>query len=58
LQLLLEEGVHIRDMRSIVEGLAEHAGSVADPAELARRVRVSLAPAIVQQIYGRCASST
>ncbi|HEV7914203.1 MAG TPA: flagellar biosynthesis protein FlhA, partial [Albitalea sp.] len=34
LQLLLEEGVHIRDFRSIVESLAEHAGSVTDPAEL------------------------
>ncbi|HRP30101.1 MAG TPA: FHIPEP family type III secretion protein, partial [Burkholderiaceae bacterium] len=52
LQLLLEEGVHIRDMRSIVESLAEHAAVVTDPAELARRIRVSLAPAIVQQIYG------
>ena len=52
LQLLLEEGVHIRDMRSIVESLAEHAPSVTDPAELARRIRVHLAPAIVQQIYG------
>ena len=52
LQLLLEEGVHIRDMRSIVECLAEHAGSVSDPAELVRRIRVQLAPAIVQQIYG------
>ena len=52
LQLLLEEGVHIRDMRSIVEGLAEHSGAAADPVELARRVRVSLSPAIVQQIYG------
>jgi len=52
LQLLLEEGVHIRDMRSIVECLAEHAGTVTDPAELARQVRVHLAPAIVQQIYG------
>ena len=52
LQLLLEEGVHIRDMRSIVECLAEHASTVTDPAELARRVRVHLAPAIVQQIYG------
>ncbi|MFN0186362.1 MAG: flagellar biosynthesis protein FlhA [Aquabacterium sp.] len=52
LQLLLEEGVHIRDLRSIVECLAEHAGSVTDPAELARRVRVHLAPAIVHQIYG------
>jgi flagellar biosynthesis protein FlhA len=52
LQLLLEEGVHIRDMRSIVECLAEHAATATDPAELARRIRVHLAPAIVQQIYG------
>jgi flagellar biosynthesis protein FlhA len=52
LQLLLEEGVHIRDMRSIVECLAEYAGNVSDPVELARLVRVHLAPAIVQHIYG------
>jgi len=52
LQLLLDEGVHIRDMRSIVECLAEHAATVTDPLELARRIRVHLAPAIVQQIYG------
>ena len=52
LQLLLEEGVHIRDMRSIVECLAEFAATVTDPNELARRIRVHLAPSIVQQIYG------
>ncbi|MDB5850993.1 MAG: flagellar biosynthesis protein FlhA [Rhodoferax sp.] len=52
LQLLLEESVHIRDIRTIVESLAEHAGNTADPMELARRVRIALAPAIVQQIYG------
>jgi flagellar biosynthesis protein FlhA len=52
LQLLLEEGVHIRDFRSIVESLAEHASTVTDPAELARRIRTHIAPAIVQQIYG------
>ena len=52
LQLLLEESVHIRDIRTIVESLAEHAGAIADPVELARRVRIALAPAIVQQIYG------
>jgi len=52
LQALLDEGVHIRDMRSIVEALAEHAGGTQDALELARRVRVQLAPAIVQQIYG------
>lgn len=53
LQLLLEESVNIRDMRTIIETLAEHAAAgVNDPAELAKRVRVSLSPAIVQQIYG------
>ncbi|WP_430418055.1 flagellar biosynthesis protein FlhA [Methylibium petroleiphilum] len=56
LQLLLEEGVHIRDMRSVVEALAEHVGAnpnlANDPQELSRRIRVALAPAIVQQIYG------
>jgi flagellar biosynthesis protein FlhA len=53
LQLLLDEGVHIRDMRTIVECLAEHGGGAnVDATELARRLRVHLAPAIVQQIYG------
>ncbi|WP_424858690.1 MULTISPECIES: flagellar biosynthesis protein FlhA [unclassified Tepidimonas] len=52
LQLLLEEGVHIRDIRTIVETLAEHAGQTQDPIELTRRVRQALSPAIVQQIYG------
>ena len=52
LQLLLDESVHIRDIRTIIESIAENASSTIDPVELARRVRVSLAPAIVQQIYG------
>jgi len=52
LQLLLEESVHIRDIRTIIESIAEHATTITDPAELARRVRVALSPAIVQQIYG------
>ena len=52
LQLLLEESVHIRDIRTIIETLAEHAPTITDPVELAKRVRVSLSPAIVQQIYG------
>ena len=56
LQLLLEEGVHIRDMRSIIETLAElasvNANGNPDPVDLARRIRINLAPAIVQQIYG------
>jgi flagellar biosynthesis protein FlhA len=52
LQLLLEESVHIRDIRTIIETLAEYAGAITDPSELARRVRIALSPAIVQQIYG------
>ncbi len=52
LQLLLEESVHIRDIRTIIETLAEYAGAITDPGELARRVRIALSPAIVQQIYG------
>jgi flagellar biosynthesis protein FlhA len=52
LQLLLEEGVHVRDIRTIIESIAEHAVHVTEPYELARRVRTALAPAIVQQIYG------
>ena len=52
LQLLLEESVHIRDIRTIIETLAEHAVHTTDPVELAKRVRIALSPAIVQQIYG------
>ena len=52
LQLLLEEAVNVRDIRTIIEAIAEHATATTDPAELARRVRTALAPAIVQQIYG------
>jgi flagellar biosynthesis protein FlhA len=52
LQLLLEESVHIRDIRTIIEAIAEHASVTTDPVELAKRVRVALSPAIVQQIYG------
>lgn len=52
LQLLLEESVHIRDIRTIIESIAEHASTTVDPTELAKRVRVALSPAIVQQIYG------
>jgi flagellar biosynthesis protein FlhA len=51
LQNLLVEGVHIRDMRSIIEALSEHAGMTQDPAELTAVVRVSLGRAIVQQLF-------
>ena len=51
LQNLLEEGVHIRDMRTIIEVIATYAGRVQDPGELAAFVRVALGRAIVQQIF-------
>jgi flagellar biosynthesis protein FlhA len=51
LQNLLEEGVNIRDMRSIIETLAENAMRVQDPAELTALVRVALGRSIVQQIF-------
>jgi flagellar biosynthesis protein FlhA len=51
LQNLLVEGVHIRDMRTIIETIAEYAAQVQDPNELTALVRVALGRAIVQQIF-------
>jgi len=51
LQNLLDEGMHIRDMRTILESLAEYAGQTQDAYQLTGLVRVALGPAIVQQFY-------
>ena len=51
LQNLLEEGVGIRDMRTIVETLAEFAPRTQDPLELTSQVRVALGRAIVQSLF-------
>ncbi|MCX7896923.1 MAG: flagellar biosynthesis protein FlhA [Rhodocyclaceae bacterium] len=51
LQNLLEERVGIRDMRTILETLAEYAPKTQDAAELTARVRVALSRAIVQQLF-------
>jgi flagellar biosynthesis protein FlhA len=51
LQKLLEEGVHIRDMRTIIEVLAEHAPRNEDADELVAVVRVALGRAIIHQIF-------
>ena len=51
LQNLLTEGVHIRDMRTIVETLSEHANQTQDTAELTALVRIKLGRAIVQQLF-------
>ena len=50
LQNLLQEGVHIRDMHSIIETLNEYAGQTQDATSLTSMVRVTLGRAIVQQI--------
>jgi flagellar biosynthesis protein FlhA len=51
LQNLLEEGVNIRDMRTIIETLAEHAPRNQDPLTLTSQVRIALGRAIVQQLF-------
>ncbi len=52
LQNLLEEGVHVRDLRTIVETIAEHAPRTVDPGELTSAVRVALGASIAQQLFG------
>ena len=51
LQNLLEEGVPIRDMRTILEALSEHAGKLTDAHDLTASVRLALGRAITQQWY-------
>jgi flagellar biosynthesis protein FlhA len=51
LQNLLEEGVSIRDMRTVIDVLAEHAPRSQDPLELTAQVRVALGRSIVQQLF-------
>ena len=51
LQNLLDEGMHIRDMRTILETLTEHAAQTQDTQQLTALVRMALGPAIVQQLY-------
>jgi flagellar biosynthesis protein FlhA len=52
LQNLLEEQVHIRDMRSILETLAEHAGRTQDADELTAAARTALGRAIIHETFG------
>ena len=52
LQGLLAERVPIRNMRTIVETLAEHAPKTQDPTVLQGHVRVALGRQIVQDIAG------
>ncbi|MFZ2294700.1 MAG: flagellar biosynthesis protein FlhA [Polaromonas sp.] len=51
LQNLLDEGVSIRDMRTILDALAEHAPTVTDATELTSLIRLALGRAIIQDIF-------
>jgi len=51
LQGLLDEGVHIRDMRTIIETVADHALRTQNADDLIIQVRVALGRAIVQQLF-------
>ncbi|WP_265948121.1 flagellar biosynthesis protein FlhA [Dechloromonas sp. A34] len=51
LQNLLDEGVHIRDMRTVIETVADHATRTQNADELTTQVRNALGRAIVQQIF-------
>ena len=48
---MLEEGVHIRDMRTIIETVADHAARTQNADELSTQVRMALGRAIVQQLF-------
>jgi flagellar biosynthesis protein FlhA len=48
---LLSEGIHIRDRRTIVETLAEYAGTGVDVERLTAHVRAALGPAITQELF-------
>lgn len=51
LQNLLSERVSIRDMRTIVDTLADLAGTITDPDDLTSQVRIRLGRAITQQWF-------
>ncbi|AGU51372.1 flagellar biosynthesis protein FlhA [Variovorax paradoxus B4] len=51
LQNLLDEEVPIRDMRTILDVMAEHAPTVKDAAELTSLTRLALGRAITQQLF-------
>lgn len=52
LQNLLDEGVNIRDLRTIIETLTEHATYTQDATELTAVLRIALGRSIVQQLAG------
>ncbi|MEM6773775.1 MAG: flagellar biosynthesis protein FlhA [Pseudomonadota bacterium] len=52
IQNLLEEGIPVRDLRTIAEALADQGGKGQDSDALTARVRVALGPSIFQTVNG------
>ena len=52
LQLLLEEGIPIRDFRTVLEVAAEQAGKDPQPLQLLAPLRFALRRTIVQEVFG------
>ena len=51
LQNLLDEGINIRDMRTVIEVLADNAARVSDASELTALVRTGLGRSIMQSLF-------
>jgi len=51
LQNLLDEGVHIRDMRTVIETISDQVPRTQSVEDLTAAVRVALGRAIIQEIY-------
>lgn len=51
LQNLLEEGVHIRDIRTIIDVLTEHATRTQDINELTALIRIALGRSLLEQFF-------
>ena len=56
LQLLLEEGVPVRDFRSVLEVAAEQGGKDPQPLQLLAPLRFALRRTIVQEVFGDASS--
>jgi flagellar biosynthesis protein FlhA len=52
LRALLREGVSIRDLRTILEALADHAGQIKDPEALTELVRQRMAKHLTSRVLG------
>lgn len=56
LQLLLEEGVPVRDFRSVLEVAAEQGGKDPQPFQLLGALRYALRRTIIQEVFGEATS--